>query len=167
MAGGAGSSVGTGGMQTKIQAAQRCTASGIQTLIVNGKDPEVFSFLAEGRCKGTLFTAQDTSNTARSEWLKHTLKSKGRVHIDSGAAHALVNQGASLLPRGLVSVSGDFQPGDAVDVMHDNLHIGKGIALFSSQEMQHIKGHHSDQIERILGYTPANVVIHRDNLIIL
>lgn len=166
MAGGPGSIVGTGGMQTKIQAAQRCCASGIQTLIVNGTDADVFSHLSEGRCKGTLFAAQASHQTAREQWLTHTLKSRGQIHVDEGARHALVNKGASLLPSGLVEIGQDFHTGDAVDVLYDGKVIGKGIALFSSKELNLIKGHHSDEIEITLGYVPASVVIHRDNLII-
>ena len=166
MAGGAGSAVGTGGMETKIQAAQRCCASGIQTLIVNGTDADVFSHLGEGRCKGTLFAAQASQQTARAQWLTHTLNSRGQIHVDEGARNALVNKGASLLPSGLVKISQDFHTGDAVDVLYAGEVIGKGIALFSSKELYLIKGHHSDEIEATLGYVPASVVIHRDNLII-
>ncbi len=166
MAGGVGSSVGTGGMQTKIEAAQRCTASGIQTLIVNGQDAEVFTALGEGQCKGTLFAAQESNHTAKVEWLRHTLKSRGQVQIDEGAAQALIHQGASLLPRGLIGVNGEFSTGDAVDILHQDRIIGKGIVLFSSQEIYAIKGCHSDDITTRLGYLPASVVVHRDNLII-
>ena len=167
MAGGAGSAMGTGGMQTKLEAAKRCVQTGIQTIIVNGKNSDTFTALSQNRCPGTLFKAQSGSVKARMEWLKHTLKSKGELYIDHGAKKALVENGASLLPIGVNRVKGQFQAGDAVTIMFNDHAVAKGIALYDHNEASAIVGCQSEQISATLGYTLADVLVHRDNLVIL
>lgn len=167
MAGGASSAVGTGGMVTKIQAAQRATRSGIQTLIVNGKRPEVFTALADSKCLGTLFSAQQSSASARKDWLTHTLKVKGTIEVDQGAQSALQERGASLLPIGVKSVTGEFSAGDAVEIRCDARVIAKGICGYSATEVNLIAGAKSTDIEAKLGYFIADEIIHRDNLVLV
>ena len=167
LAGGAGSQGGTGGMRTKIQAAEKCAKCGIQTLIVNGQDSQVFTKLLKGEPQGTLFTPNRSKGNARSQWLKHTLKSRGKIIIDQGAKHALVNKGASLLPSGVISVGGTFQPGEAVDIEHEGLIVAKGLALYSAADLKQIKGLHSDRIEAMLGYSFGETIIHRDDLVLI
>ena len=167
LAGGAGSSVGTGGMRTKIQAAEKSTNSGIQTLIVNGHKGEVFDHLLDGELQGTLFKPVKSQENARSQWLRHTLKAKGELNIDSGAKNALVNKGASLLPSGISSVSGHFKPGEAVQISCDGEVVAKGLTLYSAEDLQDIKGQKSDKIASILGYTYGEAIVHRDDMVLV
>lgn len=167
LAGGAGSKVGTGGMITKLQAAQKCTASGIQTLIVNGQKGEVFDHLLEGEVYGTLFKPVASRENARRNWLKHTLKSTGKIVIDSGAKTAILNKGASLLPSGILEVSGHFKSGDAVQIEYQNQVLAKGLTLYSASDLNQIKGLRSSNIEQELGYTYGEAVVHRDDMVLL
>ncbi|QJR80898.1 glutamate 5-kinase [Alteromonas pelagimontana] len=167
LAGGAGTAMGTGGMRTKIEAADKCTKSGIQTLIVNGRNGQVFDALAEGRSVGTLFTATQSSKRARRLWLAHTLKTRGIINVDAGAKQAIVDRGASLLPSGIVTVSGGFSAGDAVEVRCNNIPVAKGLALYDEKDLVQIKGLKSHQIGETLGYDSGEVVIHRDDLVLL
>lgn len=167
LAGGAGTAMGTGGMRTKIEAADKCTHSGIQTLIVNGRDSWVFDELLNGHCPGTLFKAKQSSQTARSLWLTHTLKTKGVIKVDDGATRAIVERGASLLPSGVTGLSGRFVAGDAVEVTNNDNVIAKGLALYDSKDLQQIMGKKSDQIAHILGFDSGEVIIHRDDLVLL
>ncbi|MCV2885872.1 glutamate 5-kinase [Aestuariibacter sp. AA17] len=167
LAGGAGTSVGTGGMKTKIQAAEKCTKSGITTLIVNGKKPEVFERLSEGVVSGTMFKPQFAKDRAKRQWLEHTLKSRGHVDIDNGAKRALLSQGASLLPSGVVQVTGEFSAGDALDILCNGEFIGKGLSLYKSDDLKKVAGCQSKDIARILGFTQGEEVIHRDDMIVI
>lgn len=165
LAGGAGSSVGTGGMITKLQAAQKCAESGIQTLLVNGTKAHTFRQLAKGSCPGTLFLAKNDDSTARQDWIKHTSHPKGELVVDHGAYLAMTERGASLLAAGITQVVGKFVADDAVLVTHEGQVIGKGLAAYSSAEIQQIKGAKSAQIQYILGYSDSAEVLHRDDFV--
>lgn len=165
LAGGAGSSVGTGGMVTKLQAAHKCSQSGIQTLIVNGYESSAFDALLKGHCPGTLFHAQESLEGARSQWLRHALSSKGNIEVDEGAKKALLNRGASLLPSGICDLEGNFRPGEAVTVSFAGDIIAKGLALYGAADLREIAGKQSQNIESILGFTLGEVVIHRDDMV--
>ena len=167
LAGGAGSDVGTGGMLTKIQAAQKCVDSGIQTLIVNGRDPVAFEQLAKGYSPGTLFKPNKSLARARDNWLRHTLKVKGNIEVDQGAKRALLEKGASLLPSGIVAVDGQFVSGEAVNITFENQAIAKGLVLYSAHDLISIQGMNSQKIEATLGYSFGEVVVHRDDLVLL
>ncbi|MEP4890785.1 MAG: glutamate 5-kinase [Aliiglaciecola sp.] len=167
LAGGAGTKMGTGGMLTKLQAAQKCTQSGIQTLIVNGQKGEVFDQLLDGKIQGTRFVPVASRENARRQWLKHTLKSGGKIVIDSGAKTAILNKGASLLPSGIVDVMGTFSAGDAVTIEYQNHALAKGLALYNSSDLSSIKGIRSSKIESVLGYTSGEAVVHRDDMVLL
>lgn len=167
LAGGAGSDVGTGGMQTKIQAAEKCVNSGIQTLIVNGRDASVFEKLAKGQVPGTLFTPKTSLDNARDTWLRHTLKVKGTISIDLGAKQALVENGASLLPSGIIEVQGQFDAGEAVNICFQDQPIAKGLAIYNAPDLAAIKGLKSNQIEAKLGYSSSEAAVHRDDLVLL
>ena len=167
LAGGAGSAVGTGGMITKLQAAQKCTQSGIQTLLVNGTKAASFSALAKGESPGTIFKAQaNARSSARHDWLAHTSKVKGSLSIDEGAYNALFNNGASLLAAGIVNVSGNFNAGDSIEILHQSHTMAKGLVRYSSTELRRIVGCKSEQIKLILGYHHGEEVVHRDNLVL-
>lgn len=166
LAGGAGSSVGTGGMITKLEAAQKCCTSGVQTLLVNGRKSSVFDDLALGLCPGTLFNATKTTRSARHQWLSHTVKSKGQLSIDQGAYAALSSRGASLLAVGITELNGSFKNNDAVDILFEGKLVAKGISLYSKAELAAIKGLNSNLIESVLGFSHGEEVIHRDDLIL-
>ncbi|WP_395338772.1 glutamate 5-kinase [Ningiella sp. W23] len=167
LAGGAGSSVGTGGMITKLEAAKKCAGSGIQTVLVNGRKENTFKELAEGNCPGTLFVPMNDETTARQDWLTHTSHPQGEIAIDHGAYLAVTERGASLLAAGIIDVIGSFSKDDAVLVTHDGQLIGKGLATYSSAEIQQIKGAKSAQIQYILGYSESAEVLHRDNFVLM
>lgn len=167
LAGGAGTDIGTGGMQTKIEAAKKCVDSGIQTLIVNGRDANAFKTLAKGYSPGTVFTPNKSLANARDNWLRHTLKVKGQIEIDQGAKHALLEKGASLLPSGIIAISGQFVSGEAVNVTFENNIIAKGLVLYSASDLNTIQGLNSQNIEAALGYNSGEAAIHRDDLVLI
>lgn len=167
LAGGAGTSVGTGGMRTKIQAAQKSTQSGIQTLIVNGKKGQTFDALLRGEVPGTLFTANGSPKKARRLWLSHTLTTCGVIHIDEGAKHALTHKGASLLPSGIKQIKGEFNQGDAVEICCNNQVVAKGLSLYNSRDLLQVKGKKSADIAAVLGYESTRVAVHRDDLVLI
>lgn len=170
MAGGSGSAVGTGGMITKLQAAARATARGIATVIGDARQPELFQQLLANRCIGTLFLAHGEPLRARKHWLQHTLASRGSIEIDEGAWHALRDRGASLLPSGVRGVSGEFQQGDAVDIVCNSAgplrRLGKGISQYDAAVLTRIRGLRSDDISKTLGDAGQDCAIHRDDLVL-
>ena len=170
MAGGSGSSVGTGGMITKLQAAERATARGICTVIGDARSSTLFDSLLQNHCSGTLFLARGEPLRARKHWLQHTLPSRGSVQIDSGALQALRQRGASLLPSGIKVVSGNFEQGDAIDILlQENEHIqpvGKGICQYDAGALNRIRGLRSEEIARQLGDSGQECAIHRDDLVL-
>lgn len=161
--------VASGGMKTKIQAAEKAVEHGINTYIVNGTKSEVFSALLQHTNPGTRFSADKDIITAKKHWLKHTLKSKGKIKLDPGAVNAVVNQGASLLPSGIKSVINRFKAGDAIELIdaENNSVIAKGISLYSHYDLKRIQGKHSNDITSILGHDCGDVVVHRDDMVIL
>ncbi len=169
MAGSTSNPIATGGMKTKIQAAEKAVENGIETYIVNGSNSEVFERLLKGENPGSKFLANQAAIKARKHWLKHTLKSNGQVVLDAGAVNAVVNKGASLLPSGIVSLIGNFAAGDSIDLLNgeNNLVIAKGICQYSERDLLKIKGCNSEQIINILGYCPSKVIIHRDDMVVL
>lgn len=167
MAGGSHHAIGTGGMQTKIQAADKATRAGIDTLIINGQKAATFDELLANRQCGTLFHKQQERVSAKKHWLRHSLKPRGQLVIDGGAEQALLARGASLLPSGITAIHGDFDKGDAVLVQSTTGQtLAQGISQYSSPELNKIRGVHSQQIANILGYCPSEVAIHRDDLVL-
>jgi len=169
MAGVTKNHIATGGMKTKIQAAEKATENGIDTFIINGSRSEVFDQLLQGKNPGTHFIAQQAATRARKHWLKHTLKSNGQVFLDKGAVTALLEHGASLLPSGIEQVQGDFVAGELVDLFaQDSAEIlAKGICQYNHRDLKRIKGLQSDKIEQVLGYCPSKVIIHRDDMVLV
>ena len=166
LAGGAGTNVGTGGMITKLQAAQKCVSSGIRAVLVNGTKQTSFDELAKGHCRGTLFHAHSSIKRARRDWLTHTSKIKGTLVIDKGAANALSTKGASLLAVGVTQVTGRFNAGDSVEIVFEGKVQGKGITNYSSTEARRILGLKSAEIENVLGYYAGDEMVHRDNFVL-
>ena len=165
MAGETRSDVGSGGMATKVQAARIATHAGCSTIISSGHvDHPLQALSGGGRC--TVFRAEGTPAAARKQWLAGALEVRGEFGIDAGAAAALGN-GNSLLPVGVVSVSGDFRRGDVVSVSGpDGRELGRGLAEYSHEEAGRIKGCQSEEIEERLGYRGRAVMVHRDELVL-
>ena len=167
MAGGAGSLVGTGGMITKVLAAKRAAKSGAHTVIASGRAPEVILRLAAGEDAGTLLVSGTEPLAAKKQWLADHLQTAGQLHIDAGAAKALEN-GKSLLPVGVVSLTGEFERGAAVGcIAPGGQEIARGLINYSSSETRRILRHPSGEIEARLGYVNEASLIHRDNLVLL
>jgi glutamate 5-kinase len=170
LAGGSGSSVGTGGMRTKLQAADKAARRGIATLILNGRSTDALDALRRGRNPGTLFRAHGSKLSARAHWMKHGLESQGVVVIDAGAERALRDRGASLLPPGVLAVRGNFRAGDAIDIVcgeaDSERRIAKGVSQYDAVELGRIKGHGKADLERLLGYVGSEVVVHRDDMVV-
>ena len=171
LAGGAVSAVGTGGMRTKIEAAEKATAQGIDTLIVDGHNSASFQCILAGKNPGTMFYRQTTPLPAKKHWVRHTLRAKGEVWVDNGCATALCRDGASLLSSGIVNVRGVFAPGDAVLVRcaQGKRKIAKGVSRYSASELFSIKGQQSKDIDACLGYQSerTDAVIHRSEMMLL
>ena len=168
MAGSAGSALGRGGMLTKVLAAKRAARSGASTIIASGREPDVLTRLAEGEPIGTLLTAEKGSLAARKQWLADHVRLAGRVVLDEGAVRALVKDGKSLLPIGVVDVIGTFGRGEVVGCMApDGREIARGLVNYGSQEAARIARHPSSEIEGVLGYIDEPELIHRDNLVLL
>ena len=161
--------IATGGMKTKIQAAEKAVENGIETYILNGCNSQVFDQLLLGENPGTRFLAKIKVSKAKKHWLKHTLKSHGQLLLDSGAVNAVKNKGASLLPSGILSINGTFLAGDSIDIIDANTNaiIAKGICQYNYQDLFKIKGEKSEKIQSILGFCPSKVIVHRDDLVVL
>ena len=167
MAGGAGSSVGRGGMLTKILAARRAAGSGASTVIAWGREPEVLHRLCQGESIGTLLVAQTQKTQARKQWIADHLQLRGSVTVDDGAAAKLRDEGKSLLPIGMTAVEGDFSRGDVIAVRdHSGVEIARGLANYSSFEARMLCRKASSEIERLLGYVAEPEMLHRDNLVL-
>ena len=168
LAGGVGSELAKGGMLTKVQAARRAARSGAHTVIASGAEPDVLVRLAQGERVGTLLTARTVPLAARKQWLADHLSVTGQLALDAGAAKALARDGKSLLPVGVVSVSGEFQRGEVVACLDaDGREIARGLVNYSAEETRRIMRRPSAEIEKILGYMDEPELIHRDNLVLL
>lgn len=168
MAGGAGSSIGRGGMLTKILAAKRAATSGAHTVIAWGREENVLIRLAGGEAIGTQLTAQMAQLTARKQWMADHLHTAGRVVLDDGAVQKLTAEGKSLLPIGVAEVGGEFGRGDVITCFDaSGRAVARGISNYTSTEAQRIMRHPSSEILEILGFVEEPELIHRDNLVLL
>ena len=167
MAGGAGSSLGRGGMITKILAAKRAAGSGASTVIAWGREPDALLRLTQGEAIGTLLIAPTQKNQARKQWMADHLQLRGAVTVDPGAVHQLRVGGKSLLPIGMTSVEGDFSRGDVIAVRDpQGLEIARGLANYASTEARLICRKPSGEFEKLLGYVAEPEMVHRDNLVL-
>lgn len=165
--GAAGSSWGTGGMSTKIEAARIAIAAGTHTVITQGQTPENILKILQGEPIGTLFEAQASKSTARKRWIAGSLVPAGRLYLDAGATAAIRTAGKSLLPAGVTEVEGEFASQDAVLLCdHSGQEIARGLVNYSDDELRKICGHRSADIAGLLGYAGAETVVHRDNLVL-
>ena len=167
MAGGAGTSIGKGGMITKVIAAKRAAKSGAHTAIANGREVDPIIRLANGESVGTLLISQTQALAARKQWLADHLQLAGRLILDAGAVNAL-KSGKSLLPIGVVATEGDFERGAAVACIDtEGREIARGLSNYGSGEARLIARKSSQEIESLLGYVDEPEIIHRDNLILI
>ncbi len=167
MAGGAGSSIGKGGMITKILAAKRAAGSGASTVIAWGREPNALIRLTQGEAIGTLLVAQTPKNQARKQWMADHLQLRGSVAVDAGAAVKVRDEGKSLLPIGMTSVQGEFSRGDVIAVQDAaGCEIARGLANYSSAEARLICRKPSAEFEKLLGYTGEAEMVHRTNLVL-
>lgn len=168
MAGGAGSSLGRGGMLTKILAAKRAALSGAHTVIAWGREENVLTRLAAGEAIGTQLNAQTAQLTARKQWMADHLQTAGKVVLDEGAVQKLTAEGKSLLPIGVIEVAGNFGRGDVITCVTQSGHaIARGITNYTSSEARRIMRKPSAAILSILGFVEEPELIHRDNLVLL
>jgi len=168
MAGGTGSGIGKGGMLTKILAAKRAARSGAHTVIASGREKDVMVRLAHGECIGTELQASLQILSARKQWMADHLRVRGRLVLDAGAVTALRKEGKSLLPIGVKSVQGRFEPGDVVACVDvDGIECARGLVNHSSSDARRIAGQPSSRLAEILGTTTEPELMHRDNLIVL
>ncbi|HEY9907175.1 MAG TPA: glutamate 5-kinase [Thermosynechococcaceae cyanobacterium] len=166
--GASGSQWGTGGMTTKIAAAQIATGAGVRTVITHGRSPHYLEKILQGEAIGTQFEPQPRPTSARKRWIANGLVPAGKLYLDDGAVRAVRNAGKSLLPAGIVATEGTFESQDAV-VLCDRAgqEIARGLVNYSSEELQKIQGFQSEAIAAILGYSGVETVVHRDNLALL
>ena len=167
MAGGVGSSIGSGGMITKILAAKRAAGSGASTVIAWGREPSVLLRLTQGEAIGTLLVAQTAKNQARKQWMADHLQMRGAVTVDAGAVGKVRDEGKSLLPIGMTQVEGEFSRGDVIAIKSpDGLEIARGLANYASFEARLICRKASSEFEKLLGYTGESEMVHRTNLVL-
>jgi glutamate 5-kinase len=164
VAAGSSSGMGSGGMASKLDAAEIATRAGIPLALISGVGPHPLRRFAQGG-PATVFLAKK-GQSARKNWLGGRLTARGQIHIDDGAAQALGN-GSSLLPAGAVSVSGAFRRGDVVDILCGGVAIARGLSEYDATDAAQICQKRTADLERILGEVPRNVLVHRDQLVLL
>ena len=168
MAGGAGSSIGKGGMITKILAAKRAAGSGASTVIAWGREADVLLRLVDGEVIGTLLVAPTQKQQARKQWMVDQLQLPGAVWVDTGAVNKLTREGKSLLPIGMQSVQGEFSRGDIIAICDEQgKAFARGLANYASAEARLLCRKPSSEIEKLLGYVAEPEMIHRDNLVLV
>lgn len=168
ISGGAGSSRGTGGMYTKIEAANIAINSGVDMVIASGASDDSIRAVANGEIRGTHFVAKSDKPHMRKRWMAFGSRLKGALTVDDGCAKAILTHGSSLLPVGVTMVTGDFHEGETVSIYHNNEEIARGIVNYSAEDIDRIKGVNSADIPERLGVAVAfDEVIHRDNLVVL
>ncbi len=166
-AGGSGSSVGTGGMATKLRAAAKVTELGVRCVIAAGHQAGNLSRLFAGDDVGTLFEPAPGRRHARTAWIAHALKPRGTLHVDAGARVALVERKKSLLPSGIRQVDGQFAQGDPVDIADGEGVFARGLAAYGADELRKLAGAKTSQFEGLLGYRGLDEAVHRDDLALL
>ena len=167
MAGGAGSSIGKGGMITKILAAKRAAGSGASTVIAWGRERDVLLRLAKGEAIGTLLVAPTQKQQARKQWMADHLQLRGSIAVDKGAVDKVRKEGKSLLPIGMTAVEGEFSRGEVIAILDpQGVEIARGLANYASAEARLICRKPSGEIEASLGYIAEPEMVHRDNLVL-
>jgi len=167
MAGDVGSPFGTGGMLSKLKAADIATRGGVAAAIINGQCNQALSDFIAGEDIGSLFLCGEDRQTRHQHWITDILNVVGQVDIDAGAAEALLHGGASLLPVGIQSLQGRFDKGECIEVVSDGVVVARGLCNYNADDLRRIIGRSSQEIATILGYMDFSSVIHRDNLVLM
>lgn len=167
MAGGA-NALGTGGMTSKVLAAGIALRAGVEVVVASGRVGDVIKKAVRGDDLGTRFPHATAALTARKHWIAYTCRPAGALVVDEGARRAIKEQGSSLLPSGIVAVRGSFSLGETVSIVdQEGVEFARGLCSYTSDEVERIRGHHSREIEAVLGYEYLDCVIHRDELVLL
>jgi glutamate 5-kinase len=159
------SPLGSGGMRSKVVAAEMATAAGIPAVIASGLTPGTIAAAAGGEPVGTRFMAREGRYSSFKLWLKYAKPVRGRVLVDAGAAQALREGGTSLLPVGITDVAGEFDAGDAIEIAHDGVSVGKGISNYSATELRQVRGLKSADVRELVPRASAEAV-HRDYFVL-
>ncbi len=168
LAQGSSSKVGTGGMISKVDAAKKVSIYGIPTIVVNGSIRGIITTVFKGEDVGTLFLPRQTKLSSRKHWIAFNLKPKGTLVVDDGAKKAIAKMGKSLLSTGLVDVHGFFKFGDLVKCVDtEGIEFARGLVNYPAEEVVKLRGVHSRDIKKILGYKYYDEIIHRDDLVVL
>jgi glutamate 5-kinase len=168
MAGSSRSALGSGGMRSKLRAARLATAAGESVIIANGSQPGVLDAIMAGEAVGTLFLPHGGTVPAWKRWLGYTARPKGRLVVDAGARQAVQQRNRSLLPIGVIQVSGAFSKGDVLAVCDaEGVEFARGLTNYSAADMHRIQGLRTEQIAEVLGAVPYEEVVHRDNLVVI
>jgi len=159
--------LGTGGMMSKVRAARKVNSAGVPMVIAKGDTPDILAKIFSGNAQGTFFVPRKEKMTSRKCWIAFSLKPHGAIKIDDGAAEAILKNGKSLLPSGIVAVEADFNIGAPVEFKNrKNEILGIGLANYSAADIRKIMGLKTNQIKAVLGHKSYDEVIHRDNLVI-
>jgi len=165
---GAVSRRGSGGMESKLQAAEIATRAGIPVIVADGREKEILLRVADGEKTGTLFMPSSERMSSRKGWIGLTVRPKGRIYVDGGARDAVANKGRSLLPSGITRVEGRFERGDIVAIVaEDGGEFARGLVNYSSEELARIKGLKTSAIAGVLGSRPYDEAVHRDNMAVM
>ena len=160
------SAFGSGGMRSKVAAAEMASEAGTPAVICNGTEPGTLRDAAAGEAVGTRFAPRPGKASSFKLWLKYAKPARGEIVVDDGAARVLREHGSSLLPVGIAAVRGSFEVGDAVEVVTDGATIGKGISEYSSRELTQVIGMKTEQVRELIPHA-ADEVIHRDRFVLL
>ncbi|OJU82242.1 MAG: glutamate 5-kinase [Chlamydia sp. 32-24] len=163
LAKGSSTTLGTGGMTTKIEAAQKAAHCGITTAIASANHPNILLELLDGKSIGTLFSTEITPQESRKRWLLSE-KRQGILFVDKGAAEKISHHGASLLPSGITKIQESFDRGAIVEIRYENKVVAVGMTNYGQEDIQKLIGKHSAKIEDILGYSYGSEIIHRTNM---
>jgi glutamate 5-kinase len=162
------SALGSGGMRSKLRAARLATVAGESVIMANGSRPGILDAIFRGDPVGTLFLPHDNMMSAWKRWLGYTAQPRGRLHLDAGAARAVREQGRSLLPIGVVRVTGSFHKGDVVALCDPNgVELARGLTNYAAVTVERIVGLRTEQVREMLGQAPYEEVVHRDNLVVI
>ncbi|HOO55953.1 MAG TPA: glutamate 5-kinase [bacterium] len=159
---------GTGGMATKIEAAQIAMECGTKMIIADGREPNIIKRILDGEKIGTTFVPHDSGLNSRKKWLAFGCQTEGRIFVNDGAKLMIMTKGKSLLPSGVIGVDGNFDHGTCVEVCGENQRIfAKGLSNYSSNEIVRLQGKQSSEINKLLGFKISDVIVHRDDLVLI
>lgn len=167
LAGGSVSGLGTGGMSTKLEAADIARRAGIEVVIASGHHCDVIQKIVSKEAVGTHFSAIENPLESRKQWILAGPAARGKLRLDAGAASAVTLKGRSLLSKGVLSVEGEFERGETLQLIdQDGKVLARGMARYSAQALRLIAGKHSDEIESVLGYDYGDAIVHRNDMVV-